>query len=376
MNEPESFKSFLDQMQEGIQVLDFGYRYVYVNQAVADHGRTTREALLGRSMMECYPGIEHTSIFEKIRLCLEQRIPSRIGNVFQFPDGSTGDFQLHIQPIKEGVLITSVEVTNVTRELMELRDLNALLESKVEQRTARLRARTQELEQLAYVASHDLQEPLRTIHYHVEMLMEELQDTLSDSALDSLTAISGASVRMRTLIRALLDYGRLEQASKKELVALGALSSEVVADLAGVLTPTRAEVVVGPLPTLYVHRPLMHQLFQNLLSNAVKFRKPDVPPRITITATQEKDEWLFQVKDNGIGFDLRYRDRIFLMFQRLHSQDQYEGTGIGLAHCKKIVMLHGGQIWVDSSPGEGSKFSFTLPNVQPPTLQPPPPTLP
>jgi len=175
---------------------------------------------------------------------------------------------------------------------------------------------------------------------------------------------------MQRLIHALLDYSRIGRTGDAEPTDLGALLDTVLADLATRIAETGAVVEAGPLPTLEVHRAEFSQLLLNLLSNALKFARPGVTPRVRAEAEPSANGWTVRVRDNGISLDMRFKDKIFRMFQRLHSRSVYDGTGIGLAHCKKIVGLHGGRVDVTSTPGQGSTFSFTIP--LPPNQEPTP----
>ena len=352
-----------DHMIEGVQIIDPDMRYVYVNEAVAQHGKSSREALVGTTMSESYPGIERTELYRLIRECLDEQRSQQLVNEFDFPDGSKGYFQLRMQPIPEGVLILSFDVTDQRRAEQAMADLNTALEERVEERTALLRARNEELAQIAYIASHDLQEPLRTIRSHVELLAEDLGPRLDDDSRTSLGFVTSAAKRMQSLIAALLDFSRLDRPAERERTDLDALVGSVIGDLAGLVERTGATIEVEPLPTLDVFPAELRLLFQNLLSNAVKFRAPERPPEVKVGARREAGAWRFTVTDNGIGFDPRFRDKVFMIFQRLHARSEYEGTGIGLAHCKKIVALHGGEIGCESTPGEGSTFHFTLPGT-------------
>jgi len=353
--------SIFDHMIEGVQLVDREFRYVYVNEAVARHGRSTRERLLGTTMSESYPGIETTEIYRLLGECMREGRQHQLITEFTFPDGSTGYFQLRMQPVPDGVLILSFDITDQKRAELAVRDMNLILEQEVTRRTEELRARNEELEQIAYIAAHDLQEPLRTIRSHVDIVVEDAGDRLDGEARTSLEFVTEAADRMRALVTALLDFSRLGRTGEVEPVALSDVLRGALADLERAVRESRAAIEHGELPAVSGYPDELRLLFQNLLSNALKFRKPDAPPRIAISATQEPDRWVISVRDEGIGFDPKYRDRIFNIFQRLHGRRAYEGTGIGLAHCKKIVALHGGQIWCDSVPGEGSTFSFSLP---------------
>ena len=243
---------------------------------------------------------------------------------------------------------------------MENREVNNSLERKVRQRTSEMESKNKELEQFAYVASHDLQEPLRTISGFVELLQKEYHGKLEGNGGKYLDYLSQASDRMKTLIKDLLDYSRIGR--EKEAMALdgNGLLAEVLADLGKSIRDSGARINADRLPSLHAYPTELKLLLQNLITNAIKFRHPDRVPEITIGASEENAYWRFMVGDNGIGIEPQFLERIFIIFQRLHSRTKYEGSGIGLAHCKKIVELHGGSIWAHSLPGQGSQFYFTI----------------
>ena len=221
-----------------------------------------------------------------------------------------------------------------------------------------------ELEQFAYVASHDLQEPLRMITGYTQLLVKRYQGKLDLNADEYINfAVDGAK-RMQGLINDLLTYSRVGTRGKAfaladcEIILRNALASLEVA-----IQESGATVTHDPLPTVLGDEGQLGQLFQNLISNAIKYRD-NKSPEIHVSSKREGKAWLFSVKDNGIGIDPRYAERIFVIFQRLHTRDEYPGTGIGLALCKKIIERHGGSIWVESAPGEGATFYFTIPTTE------------
>lgn len=242
----------------------------------------------------------------------------------------------------------------------ELEMANKDLELKVQQRTQELETKNKELEQFVYIASHDLQEPLRSVSNFSGLLKEHFKDQMGERAEQYHKFISDATGRMSDLIKGLLDYSRLGKNNGPVLVDCNRLVLDVQEDLSAVIDEKEAVLEVGDLPELKGYEMELRLLFQNLISNAIKFSKPSLPPEIYIAASRHNSHWQFSISDNGIGIDPKYHYKIFQIFQRLHTNDAYQGTGIGLAHCKKIVELHCGKIWVDARPGEGSTFYFTL----------------
>ena len=219
-----------------------------------------------------------------------------------------------------------------------------------------------ELQVFAYVASHDLQEPLRMVADYVQLLARRYKDKLDPDAMDFIGfAVDGVS-RMQRLINDLLAYSRVETRQKPfESADLNLVLDHVLQNIKVSIEESQAVITHDPLPKLVVDGPQLGQVFQNLLSNAIKFRA-QASPKIHISARHADGQWTFGVVDNGIGIDPQYADRIFVIFQRLHTAAEYPGTGIGLAVCKKIVERHRGRIWVKSALGEGATFSFTIPD--------------
>jgi PAS domain S-box-containing protein len=255
-----------------------------------------------------------------------------------------------------GIVGISRDITDAKRSETLLKELNASLE----QRAAELVASNLELERFAYVASHDLQEPLRMVSSFLQLLKKKYQGQLDEKAEQYIFfAVDGAE-RMKKLIMDLLEYSRI--GSSKEgysLTDLNLVGRDVVSLFNDIIEKTGATITFGELPVIKTNKTQVIQLFQNLVSNALKYRSGE-KPEITIRAEEQRDHWLFSVKDNGMGIDARYFEKIFIIFQRLHSKSDFSGTGIGLAICKKIIEKHGGMIWVESVPGTGSTFYFTI----------------
>lgn len=254
----------------------------------------------------------------------------------------------------------------LNKTVAELEERNRELSNSVRERQIaydKLTEINKELEQFAYIISHDLQEPIRTILNFVSLLERTKRAQLDDEAVVYMDFISQSSHRMSNLIKAILDYSRIGKTGKKTTIDCHDLLREVLVDLDTIIEEKDAYVNIHPLPVVHGYRNELRSLFQNLLSNALKYSKKDVTPEITIDCIEKNQSWQFSVKDNGIGFDPRFRERIFIIFQRLNNAAYMEGSGIGLSRCKKIIELHAGQIWAESLPEMGSTFFFTLPKT-------------
>jgi light-regulated signal transduction histidine kinase (bacteriophytochrome) len=357
---PAEKYSIFDKMIEGIQIINSEWQYVYVNDTVAEQGKSSREELLGHTMMEKYPGIENSEMFGFLRSCMKEGTPHQMVNEFDFPDSSKGYFELRMQRVNEGVLIMSFDVTKHKLAEKLLQNTNSVLEEMVRRRTLELTVKNKELEQFAYIASHDLQEPLRTVSNYLQVFEEDYKAKLDDTATGYMSSMSRAIKRMSNLAKALLDFSRLGRNRKLTLVNLSSLIGDVKADLASVIQSSGALIKTGELPELNVYETEMRQIFQNLIANAIKFRDKERIPEISIHAEPAGEKWKFCISDNGIGIDPVHFERIFHIFQRLHLNEKYDGDGIGLANSKKIAELHGGEIWVESILGKGSNFFFTV----------------
>lgn len=265
-----------------------------------------------------------------------------------------------------GLLLLDVRRRQALRALAEERQS---LERRVEERTADL-SRTavalersnQELQQFAYAVSHDLQEPLRTVTGYLQLLERLLDKSLAGDAREFLTFAVDGGRRMHAMIKDLLEYSRLgiEDAPVSPVDADAALA-EALQNLKGTIAERQAKVVSTGLPLVNASAPQLTRLFQNLIANALKYSSATRPPEVHVSAECDGLMWTFSVKDNGIGIPPEFGERVFGLFQRLHSRGQYDGNGVGLALCRRIVERHGGRIWVEGHPGEGSTFCFTLP---------------
>ena len=269
-------------------------------------------------------------------------------------DGTTFPVQLVVTAIKN-------EVGEITGFLGVATDLTELKEVEEKMRNySILESKSKKMEQFAYVASHDLREPLLTIINYMDLLLEDYGDQLKGDGKRFADSISRAAGRMDELIKGLLDYSRLSTNKELEDTNCNEVLEEAMADLDILIKSSKVEVLKNKLPHLKAHPLELKLLFQNLIVNAIKFARKGVKPTVEISAKEINHGWQFAITDNGIGVDKKDWKKIFHMFHRIHGKTEYEGTGIGLAHCKKIVELHNGEIWIDSVPGQYSTFYFTI----------------
>jgi PAS domain S-box-containing protein len=479
----ERFRNTLDSMLEGCQIIGFDWRYLYVNNSIARHGRRTKAELLGHTMMEVYHGIENTKMFATLRRCMEKRTTHRLENEFAYPDGSKGWFDLSIQPVTEGIFIVSMDITesklseeamrklthvveqsadyvvitdkegvieyvnpafvehtgytqeeavgkkpsilksskhdqrfymelwetilagkpfhgevinqkkngtlyyeektitplrdaegNITHFVSSAIDITARkeaeeelgryrdhLEELVEERTAQLEAANKELEAFSYSVSHDLRTPLRAIDGFGAALLEDHGQQVDEEGRRLIGIMRKNAMQMGQLIDDLLTFSRLgRQKMKASRIDMTALARAVFTELKAT-APKQLEMKIGKLPSAKGDRLLLYHVFQNLIDNAIKYSRLEKAPVVELEGRTEDSEHIYTVRDNGVGFDMKYADKLFAVFQRLHRADEFEGTGVGLALVQRIVARHGGRVWAEAAVDRGATFHFTLP---------------
>jgi PAS domain S-box-containing protein len=317
-----------------------------------------RAELLGQPVNNIIPeGFAERLIADDLRSAadaLAQQIGTGIELSGRRKDGSEFPIEIMLSPMEndEGILVTAA-----IRDITARKEAEAKLLQQLEA--------NEELGQFAYIASHDLQEPLRIVAGYTQLLSRRYKGRL-DSDADEFIAFAVDGVeRMQRLIRDLLAYSRVgtERKDLLETSSEEALQRALI-NLGGAIQESGAVVTHDPLPAVLADETQLAQLFQNLVGNAIKYARPGIVPRVHISASKlGENTWSFAVADNGLGIDPQYFERIFGMFQRLHKRDEFAGTGIGLAICKKIVERHGGSISVESEPGQGSTFHFALAGV-------------
>ncbi|MBD2858359.1 HAMP domain-containing protein [Spongiibacter sp. KMU-158] len=291
-------------------------------------------------------------------LQMRRSISRRKANLFDLPlpvnaPGETGELA---QAFSELLTKLDQRQANLESEIAERK----LAQEQVESNVKKLSEANAELQQFNYIASHDLQEPLRTVKSFVELLQKNYADALDGNGQTALRFIIQSTTRMQELIFGLLNYSRIGVDAPRVEVDVQSLLGSISQDLAARIAEKRGSLEFHDMPVIRAQATEVRMLFQNLISNALKFSRDGVPPVVKIFATRIDKGWQFCVSDNGIGISEEHRERIFLIFQRLHRRDEIEGTGIGLAHCKKVVEMHGGKIWVETSTDGGSCFCLTI----------------
>lgn len=483
----ERYQNILNSVMEGLQIIDPDFRYVYLNPAAIAQSHYREEEIIGHTMTELYPGIEHTALFGLLRECMISRATKYLENEFVYPDQSRGWFELRIQPCTEGLLILSVDITErkkaeqsrmkaemryralvenssegitlmdehfrvvyrspsnarITgwteqelavkksledvhpddREVLvqalqtavsdlskpmafqfrarhkqghfmwlegimtnmlkdesvgaivlnfrditerktseaQIREMTDSLEQKVLERTAQFEAVNKELEAFSYSVSHDLRAPLRAIDGYASMVDEDYRQFLDDEGRRLLDNIQQNARKMSSLIDDLLAFSRLgKKVLQKRELNMNELFEGVLIDF-GKSQKHHAEITTDELHPVMGDYSLMHQVMINLLSNAVKYSSKKLQPKVHVTSQRMGNEVIYTVTDNGVGFDMKYAHKLFGVFQRLHTFEEFEGTGVGLATVQRIVARHGGRIWAESEIDKGSAFHVSLP---------------
>ncbi|HND66221.1 MAG TPA: response regulator, partial [Candidatus Obscuribacter sp.] len=361
----ERIQAILDNSYDAFISLDSKMRITDWNkQAEETFGRTKAE-VLGRNMAIIIPHHLRRQYLRQTEKVFNQsdasilKLSSEITAAHK--DGREFPVEIGFFRVREN---TDYSFCAFLRDISERQRFKEELERQVQERTEHLTQQNELLKQFAKIASHDLQEPLRAVQGFANLLADSTRGKLEKDQEEFIGFILDGTSRMQNLIRAILlhsESGKVEDG--KHATDCNSVMNEVLANLSTSIKESEATFELDRLPRVAVQRLHLIQLFQNMVSNAIKYRGTE-PPLISITAEENATQWLFSVRDNGIGIDHKYANKIFDMFARLHGKSQYPGTGMGLAICKRIVTSHGGNIWVESTPGDGSIFFFTLPAVE------------
>ncbi len=358
----DTYRQTLDHLLEGFQLLGPDWKYIYVNPAAATQGRTTPEALIGRSILEAYPGIEQSPLFAAMRRCMEEREPAAFENLFPFADGTARWFELRMEPVPDGICVHSIDIDDRKTAEKKLRALNEDLERSIEERTRELRFANQELEAFSFSVSHDLRAPLRAIDGFSAALEEDCGEELGEGGRAHLARIRRATERMRCLIEDLLSLSRVGKAPLlRREVDLSALARSVARTLEEGSPGRRVVWDFAPDLRASCDPGLARVLLENLLANAFKFTARREIAHIVFKAAASPGS--FTIADDGEGFDMAFVSKLFAPFQRLHDARAFPGNGIGLTIVMRIVSRHGGALEASGKPGEGAAFTFSLGGV-------------
>ena len=357
VQERNLLQALIDNIPDSVYFKDDKNRLIRVNKARAELSGTTPEKMIGKTDFDFFSEEEAKKAFDDDNRVLESN-KSLTGRVEKITDADGKEHWFSVIKIpwhnEKGQVIGTM---GISRDITQ--------DKRVEKELARyareLKRSNKELEQFAYVASHDLQEPLRMIVSYLQLISRRYQGKLDSDANEFIGYAVDGGRRLQNMISDLLIYSRVGTRGKEFAPSnCEDVLKEVLGSLQIAIEESAATITHDPLPTVMADVTQLSQLFQNLIVNAIKYRGED-SPLIHLAVQSQDNEWLFSVKDNGIGMDPKYSERIFGIFQRLHTREEYSGTGIGLAVCQRIVQRHGGRIWVKSELGKGSTFYFTIP---------------
>ncbi|HTR39080.1 MAG TPA: ATP-binding protein [Bryobacteraceae bacterium] len=365
----QRFRSLLEAAPDAMVMCRDDGEIVLVNSQTELLFGCSRHNLLSKNIRTLVPDWAYQRLSEDAVEGGSQKLqPGDIGKELHAvrEDGSMFPVAISVRPLytDDGVVITTAirDISVRKKNEEQIRQLNGTLEQRVLERTEALMQSNEELQQFAYIASHDLQEPLRTVSVFAQLLANRYAGQLQGEADQYIRYIVDSAERMERLIHDLLDFSRVDARGTDHFVRTSCdeALNDAIRNLHSLIQENSAVVTLGSLPVLLADPVQLTRLFQNLLANSIRYRAEE-PPRIHVAAEPREAEWLFSVKDNGIGIEPQYAEKIFGIFRCLNSRDKYPGSGMGLAICRKIVTRHHGRIWVESDLGRGATFYFTLP---------------
>jgi PAS domain S-box-containing protein len=356
----QRYEELADSISDPFFAIDADFRYVYFNKACEVYvGRPAAE-VIGMSMYELLPHFRGSAIEAAYCEALETRQSRSLAYPFEV-NGKMYHFETSVYPTSAGLSVFTRDITQRVDAEAEVRRLNETLEQQVQERTEELRVAYRELEAFSYSVSHDLRAPLRTINGFARILEEEYSTHLDAEGNRLLNRIVNGARRMGVLIDDLLTFSRFSrQVITPVKIDMDRLVQECLHEALPNGVPPERTVTIEPLPEALGDRNLIKQVWINLVTNALKFSARSPHPVVAIGTIRQDGQDVYFVRDNGAGFDMQYADKLFKVFQRLHKDTDYEGTGVGLAIVQRIVQRHGGKIWAEGKVNEGAVFYFTL----------------
>lgn len=358
MDKITTYKAVFDSAPDGVIITDQQGTILLVNNQVEKLFGYTKKELIDQKIELVIPKrFHHEHLYQRNGYVSNPTV-REMGAAKELwanrKDGSEFAIEISLSPIKlKNKTLISAAIRDVTDKKKA--------ESEIATQNKKLQLQNKELEQLTYLASHDLQEPLRTLISFSTIIKEEYTGKLDEEFNQYIAFIYQSSNRMQDLVKGLMDYSRIGKVKELATIDCNKVIDEVLSDMSMIIKEKKAQITVSKLPEIYGYPTEIRLILQNLIGNSLKFTEKGSVPEININGKEENDNWCFSIQDNGIGIDEKKLNKIFKIFRRLHNRNEYEGTGIGLSHCEKIIDLHGGKIWVDSKLGEGSVFNFTIP---------------
>lgn len=356
----EKFRQTFERISDGFVAVDKNWNYTYMNKKAAEITRQDPQLIVGKNLWKQFPDLIGSPFYKAYHQAMEEQKYVYLQEHYPAYDQW---FENHIYPSPDGLSVYFTNITERKKTEEKIRNINIELEQKVASRTEELKKTNEELEAFSYSVSHDLRAPLRGIIGFTNILEEDYSSKLDDEARRITSVIKNNTIKMGNLIDDLLSFSRLGRLPiLKTLVNSNEIIKDVIAEFGQKNTPHHVNWMITDLPIVAADLNTIKQVWTNLISNAVKYSFKIQKPVIEIGSIARENETVFFIKDNGVGFDAKYKDKLFKVFQRLHSTAEFEGTGVGLAIVEKIITKHGGRVWAEAEPGKGACFYFSLPD--------------